>query len=172
MTIDIGALRRFQSTWGPVIAVIPDVINMAEQQEDLERGLVAKRLELGKAADEIASAYAEADKRLATLNEELVAAGVKRVAVVAEINEAKKAASDAAKAADDAAKARLAAIEARITESSAVLAKVADKIASDTSAAQADHAAAVKVMQAEIMDLEKRKVAAEKALDTLRAKLG
>ncbi len=172
MAIDIGALRRFQATWGPVIDVIPDVINMAEQQADLERGLVAKRLELGKAADEIAAAYAEADKRLATLNEELVAVGVKRVAAVAEINEAKKAASDAAKVADTAAKARLAAIEAQITESSAVLAKVDAKIAADTSAAQAEHAQAVLVMQSEIMDLEKRKTAAEKALDTLRAKLG
>lgn len=172
MAIDIGALRRFQATWGPVIDVIPDVINMAEQQADLERGLTAKRLELTKANDEIAAAYAEADKRLAVVNEELVAAGAKRVAVIAEMNEAKKAASDAAKTADASAKARLDAIEAQITESSAVLAKVGERIIADTAAAQADHAVAVKVMQAEIMDLEKRKAAAEKALDTLRAKLG
>lgn len=172
MTIDIGALRRFQATWGPVIDVIPDVINMAEQQADLERGLAAKRLELTKANDEIAAAYAEADKRLAAVNEELVAAGVKRVAIVAEINEAKKASSDAAEIADAAAKARLVAIEAQITKSSAVLAKVDERIIADTSAAQAAHATAVKVMESEIIDLEKRKAAAEKALDTLRAKLG
>ena len=106
------------------------------------------------------------------VNDELVAAGAKRVAVIAEMNEAKKAASDAANTAEISAKSRLAAIEAQITESSAVLAKVGERIIADTAAAQADHAVAVKVMQAEIVDLEKRKAAAEKALDTLRAKLG
>jgi hypothetical protein len=38
--------------------------------------------------------------------------------------------------------------------------------------AQADAAAQKAEMEAEIKDLEKRKVAAEKALDTLRARLG
>jgi uncharacterized coiled-coil protein SlyX len=38
--------------------------------------------------------------------------------------------------------------------------------------AQADAAAQKAEMEAEIKDLEKRKAAAEKALDTLRAKLG
>lgn len=172
MTIDIGALRRFQSTWGPVIDVIPGVINMVEQQADFERGLAAKRIELNNATAEIASAYEEADKRLIALNAELVAASTQKSEVLAEINEAKKAAAEAAKVADAKAKARLSAIEDQITESSAVLAKVKDKIAEDTSAAQAEHAQIVLVMQAEILDLEKRKAAAEKALDTLRAKLG
>jgi chromosome segregation ATPase len=172
MTIDIGALRRFQATWGPVIAVIPDVINMAEQQADFERGLAAKRLELDNATKAIDAAYEEADKRLVTLNAELVEVSNQKVAVAAEIDAAQQAAAEAAKTADAAAKARLGAIEAQITESSAVLAKVDERIVADTAAAQADHAVAVKVMQAEIADLEKRKAAAEKALDTLRAKLG
>lgn len=172
MTIDIGALRRFQATWGPVIDVIPDVINMAEQQADLERGLAAKRLELTKATAEIDAAYTEADRRIAVFNEELVAANNQKLAVAAEIDAAKQAAAEAAKTADAAAKARLAAIEDQITESSAVLAKVGAQIAADTSAAQAEHATAVKVMESAILDLEKRKAAAEKALDTLRAKLG
>ncbi len=172
MTIDVGALRRFQATWGPVIAVIPDVINMAEQQADLERGLASKRLELSKATAEIDAAYAEADKRLVALNAELVAVSAQKLEVMTAINEAKQAASDAARDADTAAKARLGAIEDQITESSAVLARVGVQIAADTSAAQAEHAQAVLVMQSEIMDLEKRKSTAEKALDTLRAKLG
>lgn len=172
MTIDIGALRRFQATWGPVIAVIPDVINMAEQQADFERGLAAKRLELDNATKAIDAAYEEADKRLVTLNAELVEVSNQKVAVAAEIDAAKQAAAAEAKAADAAAKARLGAIEDQITESSAVLAKVGDQIAAETSEAQAKHAEAVKVMQAEIIDLEKRKATAEKALDTLRAKLG
>jgi chromosome segregation ATPase len=172
MTIDIGALRRFQATWGPVIAVIPDVINMAEQQADFERGLAAKRLELDNATKAIDAAYEEADKRLVTLNAELVEVSNQKVAVAAEIDAAQQAAAEAAKTADAAAKARLGAIEAQITESSAVLAKVDERIIADTAAAQAEHATAVKVMESAILDLEKRKAAAEKALDTLRAKLG
>jgi prefoldin subunit 5 len=172
MTIDIGALRRFQATWGPVIDVIPDVINMAEQQADFERGLAAKRLELDKATKAIDAAYEEADKRLTDINTALVAVNGQKLSVLAEIDAAKQAAAEAAKTADAAAKERLAAIEAQITESSAVLAKVGVQIAADTSAAQAEHATAVKAMQVEITDLEKRKAAAEKALDTLRAKLG
>ena len=172
MTIDVGALRRFQATWGPVIDVIPDVINMAEQQADLDRALVAKRLELDKAAKDVAAAYTEANKRLTDINEELVSVSAQKATVAAEIEAARQAAAEAARDADTAAKARLGAIEEQITESSAVLARVGVQIAADTSAAQAAHAQAVLVMQSEIMDLEKRKVAAEKALDTLRAKLG
>ena len=172
MTIDVGALRRFQATWGPVIDVIPDVINMAEQQADLERGLAAKRLELDKAAKDVAAAYTEANKRLTDINEELVSVSAQKATVAAEIEAARQTAAEAARDADTAAKTRLMAIEAQITESSAVLARVGVQIAADTSAAQAEHATAVKVMQSEIMDLEKRKATAEKALDTLRAKLG
>jgi len=172
MTIDIGALRRFQATWGPVIDVIPDVINMVEQQADLDRALAANRLELNKATAEIDEAYAEATKQLAASKEELAATGKQKAAVAAEIVASRQTAAEAAEAADASAKARLAAIEAQITESSAVLAKVDGRIAADTAAAQAEHAVAVKAMQAEIVDLEKRKAAAEKALDTLRAKLG
>ena len=39
MAIDVGALRRFQETWGPVLDAIPAVVNMAEQQADLDRAL-------------------------------------------------------------------------------------------------------------------------------------
>lgn len=172
MTIDVGALRRFQATWGPVIDVIPDVINMAEQQADLERGLTAKRLELDKATQEISAAYVEADKRLADINKELVSVSAQKAVVAAEIETAKRVAAEAAKTVDAAAKARLGEVEAQITASSATLAKVAEKITADTAAAQANHAQAVLAMQAEIAELEKRKSAAEKALDTLRAKLG
>jgi delta 1-pyrroline-5-carboxylate dehydrogenase len=172
MAIDIGALRRFQSTWGPVIDVIPDVINMAEQQADLERALNKKSLELDSATKEVETVFAEADKRLIVLNKELSDVVAMKSTVLAEIESATKDAEVKAKAAEAEANARFAVVIKSIEVKNAELAETSSKIAAKTDAALAEHAKVVAGMNAEIQELEKRKAAAEKALDTLRAKLG
>ena len=172
MAIDVGALRRFQETWGPVLDAIPAVVNMAEQQADLDRALAKKRIELTAATKEVEAAFAEADVRLEAVNKELTAVLDQKSATLAEIGNARTQADVAAKAAEVDAKKRLDAITQKVDVKSAELATVDAKIVAETNAALAEHAKAVAAMSAEIQDLEKRKAAAEKALDTLRAKLG
>lgn len=172
MAIDVGALRRFQETWGPVIEAIPAVVNMAEQQADLDRALAKKRIELTAATKEVEAAFAEADVRLEAVNRELTSVLDQKAATLAEIGNARTQADVAAKAAEVDAKKRLDAITQKVDVKSAELATVDAKIVAETNAALAAHDKAVAAMSAEIQDLEKRKAAAEKALDSLRAKLG
>lgn len=172
MAIDVGALRRFQETWGPVLDAIPAVVNMAEQQADLDRALAKKRIELTAATKEVEAAFAEADVRLEAVNKELTAVLDQKSATLAEIGNARTEASVAAKAAEADTQKRLDAVVQRIAERNAELASVDVTITAETNAALAAHVKAVAAMSAEIQDLEKRKAAAEKALDSLRAKLG
>lgn len=172
MAIDVGALRRFQETWGPVLDAIPAVVNMAEQQADLDRALAKKKVELAAATKEVEAAFAEADVRLEAVNRELTSVLDQKAATLAEIGNARTQADVAAKAAESDAKKRLDAITQKVDVKSAELATVDAKIVAETNAALAAHDKAVAAMSAEIQDLEKRKAAAEKALDSLRAKLG
>lgn len=172
INIDIGTLHSFQNAWGPVIAAIPAVINMAEQQADLNRALAAKRLELTAASDEIDAAFKEANSRLATLNQEMTEVLDKKADVMASIEAATVAAAKAAQAAEVAAKTKLEETLKILAARSEELAAMGADIDAKAAAASTAHANAVAVRTVEIQDLEKRKAAAEKALDTLRSRLG
>jgi hypothetical protein len=170
--IDIGALHSFQNAWGPVLAAIPAVINMAEQQADLNRALAAKRLELTSASDEIDAAFKEANSRLATLNQEMTKVLAQKADVMASIEAAIVAADKTAQAAEAAAKTQLGETLKTLAARSEELAAMGVDIEAKAAAASSAHANAVAVRNVEIQDLEKRKAAAEKALDTLRSRLG
>lgn len=172
MAIDIGAIRKFEEAWKPIIDAIPAVVTMAQQQTALERDIALKRTELAEAQHEIKVAYEEADKRLAALNDEmarimacnkdyeeqtaqLVAARDREISEL--ISNRKKATTAAEK--------KLADVEAKLA---AVEADIAKK--------QADFDAGVKAKtdaaEQALADIEKRRQAAESALEALRAKLG
>lgn len=172
MAIDTGALRRFQDLWEPVLQAIPAVIELDAKQAEMERWLATKRLEFDKAQKEIEAAYAEADKRLEQHN----AAVTDAVAQVAKANEdavlIRSEAAASAKQFLDAAQVKLAAVNAQISEREQALLKVDAQHAAKLAALDAAHAEAVSAKEAEIVALEKRQATAEKALESLRAKLG
>lgn len=172
MAIDVNALRIFQATWGPVIDAIPTVINVIGQQADLDRELKQKAMALEKAKKEIEDAYVEADRRLQDVNEKMADSMNARLSNEAAINQAKTDAANAADAAVKAQNAVLASIAEKIAAKNAELSSVDSNIAAKNAAVEAEHAALLRQMSAEIADLEKRKATAEKALDSLRAKLG
>lgn len=172
MTIDIGALRKFQETWAPVMDAIPAVVEMVERKADMEREVGAHRAAMEKAQAEIQKAYDTADLRIAQFNDDISRLGDMKAALVQEIADTRAAARAAAEEERAAATAQLAAIQEQTAQANAQLATVNAQIAAQTAEAQAAHTAAVSAMSAEIADLEKRRAAAEKALDALRAKLG
>lgn len=92
--------------------------------------------------------------------------------MLAEIAAEKEDAVGKAKASIDRATSRLSAIETRIAEAEAKLNSFEADVATKQREAQQAHDELVATHNAEIKDLEKRKKAAEDALDKLRAKLG
>lgn len=172
MAVDITALRKFADTFGPAIEAIPAVIEAVAKQTDMDRALAAQAKELAKAKAEIQKAYDEADARIKVANEQVTEMLERKAAVVKEIDEMRKAADAKAKDAATKAASKLAEVEARVAASQQTLKGLDAEVAAELAAANAAHAERVKVMEAEIADLDKRRASAEKSLDTLRAKLG
>lgn len=172
MSVDIGALRKFQDLWGPVLETIPAVIEATAKQDDLARAIAAQNKLLDKAKQDVTTAYEEADKRLAAVNEELSSLQAQKVQVAAGI------ASDQAKA-NEAAAAAMADMQAKLDLAGQRLAQATEKLngveadfAAKTAMAQAAHDAVLSNMAGEVKAMEDRQAKAEKALEALKAKLG
>jgi hypothetical protein len=172
MPIDTSALRKFQDVWGPVLDAIPAVLEAVAKQADVDRELRIKKVELDEAGKKIDAAFVEADKRLSSVNSEMEQAMQQKEKALAEIEAAKKAqAADDVKAAEAQRKLvddwnkKIASLQSQFSN---VEAEHAKKVA----AAEASYAEKTVALEADVKDLEKRKAAAEKALDALRSKLG
>jgi hypothetical protein len=172
MAIDTTALRKFQDVWGPVLDAIPAVLEAVAKQSDVDRELRIKKIELDEAGKKIDAAFVEADKRLSSVNSEMEQAMQQKAKALADIEDAKKAqAADNAKAAEaqrklvDEWNKKIAALQSQFSN---VEAENAKRVA----AAEASYAEKTAALEADVKDLEKRKAAAEKALDALRSKLG
>jgi chromosome segregation ATPase len=172
MPIDTNALRKFQDVWGPVLEAIPAVLEATAKKADIDRELRAKQIELDEAGKKIAKAFEEADRRLSSVNSEMEQAMQQKAKALADIEAAKKVDADnRAKAEKASAKVfdewnqKIAALQSQFSN---VEAEHAKKV----SAAEADFAAKAAALDADVKELEKRKAAAEKALDALRSKLG
>jgi chromosome segregation ATPase len=172
MPIDTSALRKFQDVWGPVLDAIPAVLEAVAKQSDVDRELRIKKAEMDEAGKKIDAAFVEADKRLSSVNSEMEQAMQQKAKALADIEDAKKAqAADNAKAAEaqrklvDEWNKKIAALQSQFSN---VEAENAKRVA----AAEASYAEKTAALEADVKDLEKRKAAAEKALDALRSKLG
>jgi len=172
MTVDVAALRKFQEVWGPVLEAIPAVIEAVAKQDDLVRITAEQQKAVDKAKQEIASAYEQADRRLQAANDELDKIAEQKAKTQEAIESQRNAADEAASQAKAQAQANLDAIKQKTFDASLQLNSVEAEYAAKLADAKSAHAAAVAEMEAEIKSLESRKVQAEKALETLRAKLG
>lgn len=172
MTIDVGALRKFQDTWGPVLEAIPAVLDAVAKQDDFARLEAEQNKALEKAKQEVAQAYEQADKRLEAVNAQLESLTKQQAAVAAAIASDRANAAEAAEAAQAAAKAKLDALTQQVNAVQARINGLNTEYASKRAAAEAEHASAVVAMAAEIKALEDRKAEAEKALEVFRAKFG
>lgn len=172
MTVDIGALRKFQETFGSAIEAIPAVIEAAERQADMQREVEAHKAKMQKAKDEIQNVYDKADERLKQFNADISRLQAQKDALTQEIRAERAAADASAAQAQAEAKEKLAQIQAETKRATDQLAGIRAAVAAQTAVAQAEHDASVQVMKNEIADLERRRSLAEQALDSLRAKLG
>lgn len=172
MPIDTTALRKFQDVWGPVLDAIPAVLEAVAQKTDVERELRIKQIEIDEAGKKIDAAFVEADKRLSSVNSEMEQAMQQKAKALADIEEAKKAqAADNAKA-EEAQRKLLDEWNQKIASLQSQFSNVEAEHAKKVAAAEASFAEKTAALDADVKDLEKRKAAAEKALDALRSKLG
>jgi chromosome segregation ATPase len=172
MAIDLNALRKFQDLWSPVMEAIPAVMDMAAKQADLERGLTKMAKDLAKAQAEVQKTYDEADARLIAVNKDLEAAIAAKAETMDSIEVAKRSAALAADEAAKKAAAKLADTDAKIKEKTATLASLDKEFAAKIAEAKAAMQTELDDLTAKIKDAEKRYATAEKALESLKAKLG
>jgi phosphoenolpyruvate-protein kinase (PTS system EI component) len=172
MTIDVGALRKFQEVWGPAVAAIPAVLDMVAKQADFDRGMAQAAIDLEKAKAEVQSVYDAADARLVQVNAELLAQQQAASTVKADTAEAKKKATAAQRAAEAKLADTLASIDTAVAAKKAELADVDRALALANQQATAMHDAYVAELAAKSVDAEKRLAVAERALESLKSKLG
>lgn len=172
MPIDTIALRKFQEVWGPVLDAIPAVLEATAKRADVERELRIKQVELEGADKKISDSFVEANKRLSAVNSEMEQAIEQKTKVLADIEDAKAAqAADNVKA-EEAQRKTVDEWNQSIAKLQSQFSNVEVEHAKKVSDLEADFAGRVLTLDAEVKDLEKRKATAEKALDTLRSKLG
>lgn len=172
MALDIAGLKRFQDTFGPVLAAIPAVLDAAAQMDDLNRGIALKRVELEKAIAEVQKTYDDADARITSVNEVLASAQADAAAAKAEAKEIRSQAVARAKASDAKIAEAQAAADVALASKHSELAGLEQAYALKKMEAEAAHAAVLADLEAKAKDAEKRLATAEKALDALKSKLG
>lgn len=171
MAIDTSALRKFQDVWGPVLQTIPAVLDAAEREADLDRAINAKRIEFGRIQSEIDDKIAAAENRVKSLNADAAAALERKQAMLKDLAEAKAAAAQ--QAAADAAQraAELEAAKGALAEVQGQIARLQADYSAKRVAAEAEHAEAVRQLNAEIAQLTTKKANVEQALRDLKSRL-
>ena len=172
MPIDTSALRKFQDVWGPVLDAIPAVLEAVAKKADVERELRIKQTELEGADVKISDAFVEANKRLSSVNSEMEQAVEQKAKALADIEAAKKAWAAANASAEEVQRKIADEWNKKIAALQSQFSNVEAEHAKKVSAAEADFASKIAALDADVKDLEKRKATAEKALETLRSKLG
>lgn len=170
--VNVKALRDFQKMWGPVLDTIPSVIDAVGVAKDIDRAVALRKKELADIEAEIEAKVSAANKELDNIKAQVQASEAQKSKVDAEISQAvadeKNAIKDATKRAKDA----LSGVLSKLEESQSRLDNISAEIASNMKAAKAEQDAMVQQKQSEISDLERKRVSAERALESLRAKLG
>lgn len=172
MSINKRELQRFLDVWGPVITVLPAVINAAERETELEIHTQQLQMQLDKVKLEAVAAAEKAAEQNATAAAELSRLQAAKAVAAQEVSDAMQASKDSIAEVRAATDADIKQLNARVSAAK-VLAQVAE-----TEAGQILDAVNKKVAQREaelelmVAAAEKRVNDAEAALDKLRSKLG
>ena len=176
MPIDINALRKFQEVFLPILELIPAILTAEAGKRDLDREIVLKKMELDKTTKNITEVIEEADKHLSLVNSEVEMAREmatqQKAKALADIETAKNADADN-RANTEREQAQLFdELSQKVAKLQSQYLVIDSEYENKLAAAEADFAAKVAPLEIEVKELEKRKAAAEKALDALRSKLG
>lgn len=172
MAVDIGALRKFQELWGPVLESIPAVMDAVAKQADFDRALRAAKADLEKANADILSAKDAAETIRTKSAAEFEALNAKMQAAIEAADRRAYDAEEDSRARINRAKEKAATAEAQADRQKAAVEAAEAQVKVKIAEVEKLHAEAVAAKEAEIAALEKRQAAAEKAIETLKSKLG
>ena len=172
MAVDIGALRKFQDLWGPVLETIPAVMDSVAKQADMDRALAQAKSDYEKAKAEVQAVYDDADKRIAVANEVLAAIADKQQKAQEALDAAVVAADARARAIEQEADVRIRSAQDKVLEAEKRLTELDAEAVKRMQAVEEAHAKAMTAFEAEVKALEDRKAKAEKAIEALKAKFG
>lgn len=170
--IDVGALKQFQTQWGPVLAAIPAVLDMVERKADLDRAMAKYEQDVEDIRNSGAKLQAQADAKLANAQAELDGLQERKLGWLQDLADFRAAADAERTATEQAAAAAVADAQARVAEATAQAAGLEAEYAAKKKEAETAHSALLAAQQAEIDALDATRVKAEKALEAIRAKLG
>lgn len=170
-TINPKELQKFMDVWAPVIAVLPAVINAAERSEELKNHVAILEDRMAKVQEEITWSLMQKRDEVAKAEEDLARIAALKVQALSEIDESKRSNAQAIAESKKATLAKIAEYEARVFDYGAKVAQAAENLRQGLAQADRDFMAHAAEKQKMIEELEAKRVAAEKALDKIKAKL-
>lgn len=165
-------LQKFLDLWGPVIAVLPSVINATEREEELARHIVALEAQLVQVKADTEANLAERAAKVAAADQMLASLKDQRVQAAAEVKVAQAEAKAEVASAKKEAEAKIKVLEASTVNAQAKLRAAQGELNAKLAEQAAAFAEQATTLQADIDELERKRAQAESALAELRFKLG
>lgn len=169
---DMASIKLFHSMLAPIMEAIPQVVEMMEKKADMDRTLAAYNADIQKAKAEVQGVYDEADKRIAKMNGDITDLMDKQEALNAQLSRTQEKLKADLEAAEDATNQARYAADAAVIQHNARANEAELQAKQRADDAEASAQERIAALEKSIADLEKREAAAQKALDTLRARLG
>jgi BMFP domain-containing protein YqiC len=172
MNLNPKELQKFYDLWSPMLQALPAVIEAAEREDELKRGVTILEKKLQDIQTQIAAEEArvepvrkEVDDRIRVIREQRAEAqrGYEQYVADAKAHIAKI---------DEETEADVARIKAKVTVAGSELQSVEREVAAAKAKANAEAKQQKAALEAEIAELEAKKKSVEDALESLKAKIG
>jgi len=172
MAINPKELQKFHDLWAPMIAALPAVINAAESANELVNHTAILRAELDKVVATTVTTRADADTYVSAAQARVAELEATRLSLDAEVKEHAKETRKLIAEAKAAADLKIEEHMARAAEAAQATARAEEYLRKQLQENDKSFLIQKGEHESIIADLEAKRVAAEKALDKLREKLG
>ena len=172
MNINPKELQKFHDLWAPMIAALPAVINAAERSAELENHVVILEGRRDAAVADTENRLAGAEAAMAAHREQVKDIQAKKKEADRMVKLHIKACEDRIKDAEAQANADIEVHHARVAEIMSAASKLEQELAARLVDADAQVAARLQSANEALAAIEAKRAATEKALDSLRARLG
>lgn len=172
MNINPKELQKFHDLWAPMIAALPAVINAAETAAELTNHVAILQAQRDEAVSKRVAAEAEMAAAIQVARAELKAISADKAEATKAVKEHAKHCAEKIAIAEAATAEKLDALGSAVMGTEQSLNNVTTALATRKNDADADFARHIAAKQAEVADVEAKLVAAQVALDKLRAKFG
>lgn len=169
--INLSALIKFNAMWKPLLDVLPEIIHLVEQRADLERTVAVYKQQAELANEGLSAVNKAAAEAKERFDNDVALYKEQRDTWVAELNQFRADAEKERAAVESAFRAARSSHDTAMAAANKELAELQQHLADRKAQAENEFNTRKEELDADIARLEAVRTKAQKALDSLRAKL-